>query len=641
MANVANNGRIGTPRSGSFSSDCVPFKRPTIKTDGRFFRGELKANGRRAAVEMKENYLLTHDVDAGYTIDEILTKIPDELFCISWTTHSHLKTTTKLSKAGLRIHMESQGRTGEPTAEDARDFLLWKDATPRCLSEPRTISTRTGDCTVTHAPWPRVRIAFLLAKPFAFPDKAARELWSRKYLAFADEIGLAVDECCKDPSRLFYLPCVPKGAKFERDEHEIVIFSGAPLDLDAVKVPPAPEPRKKERQPGSTTASGSAAQPGGFETPHLARFLATCADSFLAADWISSIAPGEIRRKLEGGEVDATCPLTGGHDPKNLCFHVMNAKPGDSFNIWCLHDDCKRLSAKPNGKQDRGRYLDALCVKHGIASATELVEWCDEATQVAWAPDRMAVYEEIDELPAEDTGPDMRVLKPYRAPAPPFPLELFGPFSEWLQQQAVAKSAPVDYIATGLLTTAAAIIGATRRVLTEGTWSEPSILWLANVGTPSSNKSPALDAVMAPLTRLEAHMARGWDAKSREYEGKKLAAETLRAKWEAAVKAAAHAGTPPPVMPEGAEAPARPTRPRVRIGNATTEAIQIALDGNHRGLLMVRDELSAWIADFDKYRKGGGGGDRGYFLETFGGRSYPVDRVSHGRQLRIPTIIWA
>ena len=292
--------------------------------------GELKANGRRAAVEMKENYLLAHDVDAGNTIDEILTKVPDELFCVMWTTHSHLKTTTRLSKAGLQLHRKRQGRTGEPTAEDARDFLLWKKSNPALLERATYDFDAQGDCTVTHAPWPRVRIAFLLAKPFAFPDKAARELWSRKHLAFADKIGIvSVDETCKDPSRLFYLPAAPKGSKFEQDEHEVIIFSGVPLDLDTVEVPP--EPQKIERQPGSTSAGGSTAQPGGFATPHLARFLATCADSFLAADWLSSIASGEIRRKLEGGEVDATCPLTGGHDPKNLCFHVMNAKPGDSF----------------------------------------------------------------------------------------------------------------------------------------------------------------------------------------------------------------------------------------------------------------------------------------------------------------------
>ena len=152
----------------------------------------------------------------------------------------------------------------------------------------------------------------------------------------------------------------------------------------------------------------------------------------------------------------------------------MNAKPGDELATLVPAPGLQGVVGQPNGAQDRGKFFDALCVKVGIASATELVEWCDGATQASWAPDRTAVYEEMDELPAEDAA-EMRVLQPYRAPAPPFPLELFGPFSKWLQQQAVAENAPVDYIAAGLLTTAAAIIGATRRVLTEGTWSEPGV----------------------------------------------------------------------------------------------------------------------------------------------------------------------
>ena len=223
---------------------------------------------------MRENFLLApRFCDAGYTIDEILAKIPDKLFCILWTTHSHLKTQTKLSKAGLRIHMKSRFAVPASRQRKMRATSFYgKSLILRCSSEPRTISTRKAIAPSRMHRGRGCELRFCSPSRSRFQDKAARELWSRKHLAFADEIGLVVDECCKDPSRLFYLPCVPKGAKFERDEHEIVIFSGAPLDLDAVKVPPAPEPRKKERDPGSTTASGSAAQPGGFETPHVARF---------------------------------------------------------------------------------------------------------------------------------------------------------------------------------------------------------------------------------------------------------------------------------------------------------------------------------------------------------------------------------
>jgi hypothetical protein len=46
-----------------------------------------------------------------------------------------------------------------------------------------------------------------------------------------------------------------------------------------------------------------------------------------------------------------------------------------------------------------------------------------------------------------------------------------------------------------------------------------------------------------------------------------------------------------------------------------------------RGLLMVRDELAAWLGNFGRYSKGGnGGGESAKWLELHGGRTVMVDR---------------
>jgi hypothetical protein len=42
-----------------------------------------------------------------------------------------------------------------------------------------------------------------------------------------------------------------------------------------------------------------------------------------------------------------------------------------------------------------------------------------------------------------------------------------------------------------------------------------------------------------------------------------------------------------------------------------------------RGLLLSRDELSGWLGSMDRYS---GGGDRPFWLEAYGGRSFTVDR---------------
>ncbi|WP_240778634.1 DUF3987 domain-containing protein, partial [Salipiger aestuarii] len=61
------------------------------------------------------------------------------------------------------------------------------------------------------------------------------------------------------------------------------------------------------------------------------------------------------------------------------------------------------------------------------------------------------------------------------------------------------------------------------------------------------------------------------------------------------------------------------------ITDATTEKVAELLAQTWRGLLMSRDELSGWLASMDRYS---GGGDRPFWLEAYGGRSYPVDRKS-------------
>jgi hypothetical protein len=229
-------------------------------------------------------------------------------------------------------------------------------------------------------------------------------------------------------------------------------------------------------------------------------------------------------------------------------------------------------------------------------------------------------------------NPDMSVLRLNRAAPPKLPLQCFGALTDWIMEQAEAKGAPADYVAAGVLGACAALIGSSRRALVSEGWSEPSILWKALVGAPSTNKSPALDAVLEPLARIERDMMSGFASVLRDYEGRRLAAKARREKWEGDVRSAATAGRPQPPMPVDAEEPPKPTRPRVRVSDATVEALARELAQGHR-LLSCRDELAGWLGNLDRY--GGKGGDRAFFLEAYGGRSYVVDRVKNDEPLQI------
>ncbi|MGF1629145.1 MAG: DUF3987 domain-containing protein [Kiloniellaceae bacterium] len=229
--------------------------------------------------------------------------------------------------------------------------------------------------------------------------------------------------------------------------------------------------------------------------------------------------------------------------------------------------------------------------------------------------------------------PDMTVLDGGRRPAPPIPLEMFGPFwSEWIVQQADCLSVPPDFVAYPFLASAASLIGNTRRAFAWGKWYEPPIIWAAIVGNPSSRKSPAVDVSRDLLSVIEAGLAEGFSETLRQWETEKQTAEVSKKRWKEDVEEALRQGRPAPEMPDSAVDPEKPARPRIMVGDTTPEALAHLLLANKRGLLCWRDELSGWLESFGRYNKGG---DRALWIEAFGGRPYVVDRVGRPEPLSI------
>lgn len=100
--------------------------------------------------------------------------------------------------------------------------------------------------------------------------------------------------------------------------------------------------------------------------------------------------------------------------------------------------------------------------------------------------------------------PDWSVAITTRRDPPTFPTEMFPPdLAQWLTLAAGAKGAPLDYVAGSLLSAASSLIGNSRWVTPWPMWAEPPVLWLMLIGAPSTNKSPAMDAVLDPLRAVE------------------------------------------------------------------------------------------------------------------------------------------
>jgi hypothetical protein len=231
--------------------------------------------------------------------------------------------------------------------------------------------------------------------------------------------------------------------------------------------------------------------------------------------------------------------------------------------------------------------------------------------------------------------PDLRIVEDGRAPSPTLDDDaLPAGWGEWITKEAAARDCPRDYLAAALIVAASAWIGNSRHVAVNETWREPPHLWIAEIGAPSTGKTPAQRPIIETCRVVERDAEPEWQAAIADHARLAEAAKAHGEQWCAEVRAATKTGQPAPDRPPGADAPDEPPRPRLVAMDATTEELQHLLSEQPRGLLYVRDELTGWFGNHDRY--GGNGGDRAFFLEPWNGGSYIVDRVKHrGKPLRI------
>ncbi|MDI4655550.1 DUF3987 domain-containing protein [Xanthobacter autotrophicus] len=237
--------------------------------------------------------------------------------------------------------------------------------------------------------------------------------------------------------------------------------------------------------------------------------------------------------------------------------------------------------------------------------------------------------------------PDLTLLNEGRRPPPTFQLDWLGPhLARWAEAQARATSAPTDYAAVSLLGLIGGLLGNRRRPLAGAGWEEPPTLFMALVGEPSSGKSPASSAVMSLVNNEEAALDADYRQRLCEYEAEKLSADAVMAAHKTAAREAmradpALAAAIPVKLPEGFREPVKPFLKRIVVRDSTVERLATLSAENPAGLVLHRDELAGLFASFGRY-SGGGGSDRQFFLEAYGGRSFTVDRVKSGDPIRVP-----
>ena len=254
----------------------------------------------------------------------------------------------------------------------------------------------------------------------------------------------------------------------------------------------------------------------------------------------------------------------------------------------------------------------------------------------AWAPISSPNVTIVTEI--EWPEPDLSILSHQSLAPPKLPFAAFGSYwADWIRVQAEAKSCAPDYVAGGLLGGAGVLIGNARWGAPWAGWEEPPVVWVCTVGLPSSGKSPGLDAIRDLIGSIEADSNTNHKDNLAAWDTQKREAKIRLDVWESACKTALKdkIGAMPP-KPENTEEPPRPTRKRIITNDPTVEKVaRLALE-NPKGMMLFRDELAGWIGALDKY--GGAGGDRAFYLESYGGRAYAVDRMKDPEPIVVPSL---
>lgn len=341
---------------------------------------------KRAANSVKHLDLLILDLDTGESMDALLDKVRARgLFCIAYTTFSHMKDTSDVAKDAVVKRMVD--KTVDPTVEDVVSYLRdVKRYQPAVLEGAVLVGEEHKSdglkLVVRHQPMEKFRLVFVLKERFIVGKRGPThrhglDEWKSRYIGLAQSLGAYFDRSCTDPSRLFYTPAHAKDKPWR-----VEIVPGEALDLDLIEGATPEEMRGGVKIETNAFTEAGASMGGGrgrkvYKTPFLFDFVAKHGGAFECDTFLQEVL-GEDRGPRSGGQHGHTfcCPNDDEHsnagDPDDVGFFAVNSSESTTkgFIAHCMHDSCAEL--------DRVDFLDLTCQAVGIDDAFKLQKWCVE-----------------------------------------------------------------------------------------------------------------------------------------------------------------------------------------------------------------------------------------------------------------------
>lgn len=165
-----------------------------------------------------------------------------------------------------------------------------------------------------------------------------------------------------------------------------------------------------------------------------------------------------------------------------------------------------------------------------------------------------------------------------------FPLDVFPKeVKNFLLEMNATLGHNTEFMASSILWMTSLIIGNAMKVRVKRGWNECSVVWLAVVGDPGTGKTPAMNAIISPLQKLNGKEIREYN---RQME-----------KWS-------HYESLTKEEKQHANEVQRPSKSQFIVNDTTIEALVELHEQNPNAVGIFKDELAGWIKDMNKYRAG-------------------------------------
>lgn len=163
---------------------------------------------------------------------------------------------------------------------------------------------------------------------------------------------------------------------------------------------------------------------------------------------------------------------------------------------------------------------------------------------------------------------------------------------------------PAGFAMAGLVACATAIPDSVQLQVKQHdpNWIVSARIWSMLIGAPSTKKTPIIKIATGPLYSI--------DKKTFEAHQMKLAEYNATPKQD-------RIGPPP-----------KPSR--IIMEDTTMEAAQEIMAGSPEGVALIDDEMSGFFGRIEKYSGKGGSADRSFWLKSFDGGPYMVNRIGRG-----------